>query len=47
VDASAAASNSPDQEFVGASEDLKRSIPEHDAGKSSHISKFRPWQFVW
>jgi putative endonuclease len=37
----------PDQEYVGATEDLKRRIPEHNAVKSSHSSKFRPQQFVW
>ena len=37
----------PDQEYIGATEDLKRRIPEHNAGKSRHTSKFKPWQLVW
>ena len=39
--------NFPDQEYVGATEDLKRRVPEHNAGKSAHTSKFKPWQLVW
>lgn len=37
----------PEQEYVGATEDLKRRIPEHNAGKSSHTAKFRPWKLIW
>lgn len=37
----------PDQEYVGATEDLKRRIPEHNAGKSRHTAKFRPWKLIW
>ncbi len=36
----------PDQEYIGATEDLKRRIPEHNAGKSAHTAKFKPWQLV-
>ena len=39
--------NFPEQEYVGATADLKRRLPEHNAGKSAHTAKFRPWQLVW
>ena len=31
----------------GATADLKRRIPEHNAGKSTHTAKFKPWKLVW
>src|SRR5438045_171539 len=37
----------PDQEYIGATEDLKRRLPEHNAGRSAHTAKFKPWQLVW
>jgi putative endonuclease len=37
----------PEQEYVGATSDLKRRLPEHNGGKSAHTAKFRPWQVVW
>ena len=37
----------PEQEYVGATADLKRRISEHNAGKSAHSSKFKPWELVW
>ena len=39
--------NFPDQEYTGATADLKRRLPEHNAGKSAHTSKFKPWRLVW
>jgi len=33
----------PQQEYIGATADLKRRIPEHNAGKSAHTAKFKPW----
>jgi predicted GIY-YIG superfamily endonuclease len=38
---------SPDQEYIGATEDLKRRLPEHNAGKSAHTAKYLPWKLVW
>ena len=38
---------SPEQEYVGATADLKRRMLEHNAGKSAHTSKFKPWELVW
>ena len=37
----------PDQEYIGATEDLKRRLPDHNAGKSAHTAKFKPWELVW
>src|SRR5438445_5517428 len=37
----------PDQEYTGATEDLKRRISDHNTGKSSHTAKFKPWKLVW
>src|ERR1700683_1157459 len=39
--------NFPKQEYVGTTADLKRRLPEHNAGKSTHTAKFRPWELVW
>jgi putative endonuclease len=39
--------NFPEQEYIGATADLKRRLPEHNAGKSAHTSKFKPWKLVW
>ena len=38
---------SPEQEYTGATTDLKRRLADHNAGKSAHTAKFRPWQLVW
>jgi putative endonuclease len=34
------------QRYVGTTTDLKRRFAEHNAGKSPHTSKYRPWQLV-
>ena len=39
--------NFPDQEYMGASADLKQRIMDHNAGKSTHTAKFAPWELVW
>ena len=39
--------NWPDQEYIGATENLKRRLPDHNAGKSTHTAKFKPWELVW
>ena len=38
--------NFPEQEYIGATADLKRRIPEHHAGKSTHTAKFKPWELI-
>ncbi len=37
----------PNQEYSGASADLKQRIADHNAGKSTHTAKFIPWELVW
>src|SRR5262245_43136771 len=39
--------NFREQEYIGATEDLKRRIPEHNAGRSAHTARFKPWKLVW
>jgi putative endonuclease len=34
----------PDQRYIGVTADLKQRIPDHNAGKSPHTSKFVPWR---
>ena len=33
----------PEQEYVGATANLKSRFAEHNARKSAHTSKYRPW----
>jgi putative endonuclease len=37
----------PDQQYIGATADLKRRLSDHNAGKSPHTAKFKPWQLTW
>jgi predicted GIY-YIG superfamily endonuclease len=37
----------PNQEYSGASADLKQRIADHNAGKSTHTAKFIPWELAW
>ena len=39
--------NNPDQEYIGATANLKQRLPEHNAGKSTHTAKFKPWELIW
>ena len=36
----------PGQRYVGQSTDLKARLADHNAGKSPHTSKFKPWRLV-
>jgi predicted GIY-YIG superfamily endonuclease len=36
----------PGQRYVGTTGDLKARIGEHNAGKSPHTTKFKPWRLV-
>lgn len=38
--------SSPGQRYVGMTSDLKKRMSHHNAGKSSHTSKFTPWHLV-
>lgn len=35
-----------DRRYVGISDDLKRRIADHNAGKSPHTRKYMPWRLV-
>ncbi len=36
----------PTHGYVGMTVDLKQRLEDHNAGKSSHTSKFKPWRLV-
>ncbi|MES2984417.1 MAG: GIY-YIG nuclease family protein [Pseudomonadota bacterium] len=36
----------PNQTYIGFSEDLKQRMADHNAGKSTHTSKYTPWELV-
>jgi putative endonuclease len=36
----------PGQRYVGLTADLKIRLKDHNDGKSTHTSKFRPWRVV-
>lgn len=36
----------PDKRYVGITSDLQARVKEHNAGKSPHTSKHRPWKIV-
>ena len=38
---------SPDQDYIGATADLRKRMADHNAGKSTHTAKFVPWELVW
>ena len=35
-----------EERYVGSSADLRERIADHNAGKSSHTAKFKPWELV-
>ena len=37
----------PEQEYIGATADLRKRLAAHNAGTSTHTSKFAPWQLLW
>ncbi len=38
--------NHPDHCYIGLTSNLKNRLAEHNAGKSQHTAKFRPWETV-
>ena len=40
------AQRSPSKTYVGVTRDLRKRFREHNAGKSAHTKKSRPWQLV-
>jgi putative endonuclease len=37
---------SPDQTYVGLTSDLRKRLAEHNAGKSIHTQKVKPWDLI-
>lgn len=37
----------PEQEYTGATKDMKQRLKDHNAGLSSHTSKYSPWELIW
>jgi len=35
--------NHPDQRYFGVTSDLRQRFANHNAGRTSHTAKFRPW----
>jgi putative endonuclease len=35
-----------DKRYMGMTTDLKQRIEQHNAGRSSHTSKFKPWKLT-
>ena len=38
--------NEPARHYVGAPADLERRLGEHNAGKSIHTNKYKPWKLL-
>jgi predicted GIY-YIG superfamily endonuclease len=36
----------PDEAYIGSTADLRRHFAEHNAGKSIHTNKFKPWDLM-
>ncbi len=36
----------PNERYIGLTADLEKRLSEHNTGKSSHTSKYLPWQLV-
>ena len=36
--------SNPDQRYIGVASDLKARPADHNAGKSPHTAKYRPWE---
>jgi putative endonuclease len=37
----------PKHYYVGSTEDLTVRMADHNAGRSTHTAKHRPWKLVW
>jgi putative endonuclease len=37
----------PEQEYTGASENLKQRMNDHNVGLSPHTQKYMPWKLLW
>jgi putative endonuclease len=36
----------PDQTYIGSTHDLRSRLTQHNAGKSIHTNKFKPWNLM-
>ena len=36
----------PDETYIGSTSDLRKRLAEHNAGKSIHTNKFKPWDLA-
>jgi len=36
----------PERRYIGSTDDVRRRLIEHDAGRSIHTAKFAPWPLV-
>lgn len=36
----------PDQRYVGMTADIDQRLAAHNAGQSTHTTKFRPWEMI-
>ena len=36
----------PEQTYVGSTSDLRKRLAQHNAGKSIHTNKFKPWDLM-
>lgn len=36
----------PDETYIGSTHDLRKRLAEHNAGKSVHSNKFKPWELA-
>lgn len=37
----------PPHFYVGSTADLPKRLEDHNAGRSTHTAKFRPWKLKW
>lgn len=37
----------PEQEYIGATSNLRQRMSAHNARKSTHTAKFVPWELAW
>jgi len=36
----------PEKEYTGATKDLRQRLSDHNAGKSTHTAKYKPWKLM-
>jgi putative endonuclease len=38
--------SNPNETYIGSTSDLKKRLSDHNAGKSIHTNKFKPWDLM-